>query len=99
MKYEFTLLLEPQKEGGFTITCEELPELVTECDSIEEIEVPVLDALDSVVDLYEQKQWVIPQREQHFNQPSIVRDNPLLRTVVIFNEVSRNKQKAQAAWM
>ncbi len=32
--YKLPLLLEPQPEGGYTITCPLLPELITEADML-----------------------------------------------------------------
>lgn len=40
---KLTIIFSPQPEGGFTITCRELPELITECDSIDEIRAKVLN--------------------------------------------------------
>ena len=34
---QITVILEEQPEGGYTVTCKELPELVTEGDSIDEV--------------------------------------------------------------
>ena len=35
--YKLPLVLEPQPEGGYTITCPLLPNLVTEADTLEEV--------------------------------------------------------------
>ena len=53
MRYRLTLLCEEQQEGGYTITCRELPELITECDSLDELRDNVEDALIAVIELYE----------------------------------------------
>lgn len=50
--YRLPLLLEPQPEGGFTVTSPLLPELVTEGDSIEDALENVRDALAAVLELY-----------------------------------------------
>ncbi len=47
------LILEPQEEGGWTITSPLVPELVTEIDGLEELSERVHDALAAVVELYE----------------------------------------------
>jgi antitoxin HicB len=52
MLYKIPLILEPQPEGGFTVTCPILPELVTEGDTIEEVLVNVQDALQAVIEAY-----------------------------------------------
>ncbi len=47
------LILEPQEEGGWTITSPLIPELVTEIDGLEDLSERVNDALAAVVELYE----------------------------------------------
>ena len=47
------LILEPQKEGGWTITSPLVPELVTEIDGLEDLSTSVHDALAAVIELYE----------------------------------------------
>jgi len=51
--YKLPLLLEPQPEGGFTITCPVLPELITEADSLGEVFTNVADALAALLEIYE----------------------------------------------
>lgn len=51
--YKLPLLLEPQPEGGFTITCPVLPELITEADSLGEVYINVADALAALLEIYE----------------------------------------------
>ncbi len=53
MFYKIPLLLTPQPEGGFTVTSPILPELITEGDSIEEVMTNVQDALQAVVEAYQ----------------------------------------------
>ena len=52
MHYKIPLLLEPQDEGGFTVTSPAIPELITEGDSATEALKHVSDALDAVRELY-----------------------------------------------
>ena len=47
------LVLEPQKEGGWTITSPLVPELVTEIDDLDDLSKYVQDALLAVIELYE----------------------------------------------
>jgi antitoxin HicB len=47
------LVLEPQKEGGWTITSPVLPELVTEVDDLRQLDEVVRDAVNAVMELYE----------------------------------------------
>ncbi len=51
--YKLPLVLDPQPEGGWTITCPVLPELITEADTWDEIEPNVSDALQAVMEIYE----------------------------------------------
>ncbi|MCB9844792.1 MAG: type II toxin-antitoxin system HicB family antitoxin [Phycisphaeraceae bacterium] len=51
--YRLRLVLAPQPEGGFTVTSPDLPELITEGDSVEEALDNVRDALAAVRELYE----------------------------------------------
>ncbi|MFZ4658070.1 MAG: type II toxin-antitoxin system HicB family antitoxin [Caldilineaceae bacterium] len=58
--YKLPLILEPQPEGGYTITCAILPELITEADSIEEVNLNVTDALDAIIEAYEDLGRALP---------------------------------------
>ncbi|MBI3814505.1 MAG: type II toxin-antitoxin system HicB family antitoxin [Nitrospinae bacterium] len=51
--FKIPLVLEPQKEGGWTITSPLLPELITEVDDIKQLDEVVRDAISAVVELYE----------------------------------------------
>lgn len=51
--YKLPLLLEPQPEGGFTITCPLLPELITEADTLDEVTPHVADALEAIIEAYQ----------------------------------------------
>ena len=51
--YKLPLILEPQLEGGYTITCPLLPELITEADSLEEVIPNASDALTALIEAYE----------------------------------------------
>ena len=53
MHYRITVILSPQPEGGYTVTCEELPGLVTEGDSVEEALENVEDAFVTTLELYQ----------------------------------------------
>jgi len=58
--YKIPLILEPQPEGGFTVTSPLLPELITEGDTVEEVMENVKDALRAVLELYEDMGRPIP---------------------------------------
>lgn len=53
MVYKLPLLLEPQPEGGFTVTSPLLTEFITEGDTMDEALANVRDALAAVVEIYE----------------------------------------------
>jgi antitoxin HicB len=58
--YKLPLVLDPQPEGGWTITCPVLPELITEADTLDEVEANVSDALQAVVEIYEHLKKPLP---------------------------------------
>ncbi len=58
---KFTVFLDPQEEGGYTVTCKELPELITEGDSIEESLDNAIDAFKSTCELYEHIGRALPE--------------------------------------
>ena len=51
--FKIPLVLEPQKEGGWTVTSPVLPELITEVDNLQQIDEVVRDAMKAVLELYE----------------------------------------------
>lgn len=51
--YKLPLILEPQPEGGYTVTSPLLPELVTEGATVEEALENVKDALAAAIEIYE----------------------------------------------
>lgn len=58
--YKLPLVLDPQPEGGYTITCPLLPELITEADDISQVYPHVADALAAVIELYEDMKRPLP---------------------------------------
>ena len=70
--YKVPLVLNPQPEGGFTVTCPVLPELITEGDSLEEALDHVQDAIKCVIELYEDQGKPLPHNlQQDVNTESI----------------------------
>ena len=51
--YKLPLVLDPQPEGGYVVTCPLLPELVTEGDTVEEALHNANDALEAVIEAFE----------------------------------------------
>ena len=50
--YKIPLILSPQPEGGYTVTSSELPEMITEGDTVQEAMANVKDALRATLELY-----------------------------------------------
>lgn len=50
--YKLPLVLDPQPEGGFTVTSPALPELITEGDSVEEALDNARDALAALIEAF-----------------------------------------------
>ena len=61
MHYKIPLVLEPQEEGGFTVTSPALPELLTEGDTAPEALGNVQDTLDAVLELNEDMGRKLPE--------------------------------------
>ena len=55
------LTLEPQPEGGWTVTSPTLPEFLTEGDTIEEVLAHVQDCFATVVEMYEDMNSSLPE--------------------------------------
>ena len=64
MYYRITVILTEQPEGGYTVTCEELPELLTEGDSVDEALENVEDAFAATLELYEDFGRSLPESIQ-----------------------------------
>ncbi len=58
--YKLPLILEPQPEGGYTITCPLIPNLITEADNLEEVIPNVSDALAALIETYEDLNQPLP---------------------------------------
>ncbi len=66
--YRLPLVLEPQPEGGWTITCPILRGLITEADTIDEIIPNVTDALEALIEGYEDLNQPLPEILQPMNK-------------------------------
>ncbi|MEO8073243.1 MAG: type II toxin-antitoxin system HicB family antitoxin [Acidobacteriota bacterium] len=66
--YRLPLVLEPQPEGGWTITCPILRGLITEADTVDEIMPNVTDALEALIEGYEELNQPLPEVLQPMNK-------------------------------
>ena len=55
------LILDPQPEGGYTVTSPLLPELITEGDTISECLINAEDAFAVVLEIYEDEGRPLPE--------------------------------------
>lgn len=60
MRYTLTIIATPEPEGGFTITCKELPELITVGDSLYEAIENIKDAFIAVCEIYQDTGRTLP---------------------------------------
>ena len=60
MRYKLSIIVTPEPAGGFTITCEELPELITVGDSLDEAIENIKDALIAVCEIYQDTERTLP---------------------------------------
>jgi len=58
--YKLPLVLEPQPEGGYVVTCPVLPELITEGDTIQNALTNANDALAAIVDAFRELGQPLP---------------------------------------
>jgi len=58
--YKLPLILDPQPEGGYTITCPLIPELITGADTLDEVNAHVADALAVVIEIYQDEGRPLP---------------------------------------
>ncbi len=65
--YKLPLILEPQPEGGYTVTCPLLPDLVTEADTLDDVTPNVADALAALIEAYEDTNQTLPPALQPLN--------------------------------
>ncbi len=51
-RFQYAVLLSPAEEGGYVVTCRDLPELITQGESVEEALEQASDAMDEVFATY-----------------------------------------------
>lgn len=70
-RFEYAVFLESSDEGGFVVTCRDLPELITQGESIADALNEARDALDEVIAAY-------MQGKREFPKPSNPREGEYL---------------------
>ena len=58
--FKLPLVLEPQPEGGYTITCPLAPGLVTEADTLDDVMPNVADAVAALIEAYQDLNKPLP---------------------------------------
>jgi len=59
--YKLPLVLEPQPEGGYVVTCPLLPELITEGETVQDALQNANDALAAIVQALKDLKKPLPQ--------------------------------------
>jgi len=77
--YRLPLVLEPQPEGGWTITCPILPELITEADTWDEVIPNVSNALAAVIEIYEYTKKPLPYVLNPISEKSLLLTETVIR--------------------
>ncbi len=72
MLYKVPLVLEPQPQGGYTVTSPPLPKLLTEGDTLDDVFANVKDALLAVIEAYEDQGNPLPRNTQTADANSLV---------------------------
>ena len=61
LRYNLTLVFEPDPDGGYVVNCEELPELITEGDTLDEAFANAKDAFETILDAYKRIGRKLPE--------------------------------------
>lgn len=79
--FRITIILKPQPDGVFTVNCRELPELITEGDSVEEALENAIDAFMATLELYEDYNRELPSeicvKDTVYLKPKITTVTPI----------------------
>lgn len=77
VKVTFHLELNPGPDQVYTVTSPDIPGLVTEGSTSEEIARNVQDAINGLIDVYTQQGWALPPALQQTTQETAI-EMPLL---------------------
>jgi predicted RNase H-like HicB family nuclease len=78
LRLRLTAVYEPAPEGGYTCRFEELPEVFSEGENIEEAKSNLLDALNQVMEYHREE---ARKNSSHLSLPSQVHPQPPLHRV------------------
>jgi len=59
-RFEYSVLLTPAQEGGFVVTCRDLPQLITQGNNLSDALAQAADAMDEVFATYMQNNMSFP---------------------------------------
>lgn len=63
-EYELPIKIEPQKEGGFLVTCPKWPDCYAQGDNLDEAILEITGVAQSLIDLYKEEGLKIPLKKQ-----------------------------------
>ena len=62
-EYTYTALLQPEPEGGFTVTCPSLPGLVTYGETVEEARAMAAEAIECYLESLQRDRLPLPESD------------------------------------
>ena len=62
-EYTYTVLLQPEPEGGFTVTCPSLPGLVTYGETVEEARAMAAEAIECYLESLQKDGLPLPESD------------------------------------
>ena len=62
-EYTYTVLLQPEPEGGFTVTCPSLPGLVTYGETVEEARAMAAEAIECYLESLQKDRLPLPESD------------------------------------
>ena len=78
-EYELPIKIEPQKDGGFVVTCPVWPDCYAQGDTIEEATLEITAVAQSLIELYKEERLKIPLKTLKSKRV----DNPLNLPVIV----------------
>jgi antitoxin HicB len=73
-EHAYNILLQPEPEGGFTVTCPSLPGLVTYGETLEEARAMAVEAVEAYLESLQMDREPIPESD-------VVEPSPLIEPV------------------